>query len=105
MAEIIKANVSNVREFIERRNYTDTNVVDLFSVMYILVNQKNSIEFDARDRHVQFIIDRIRKVPAGAQRVHWFDTMFRLFEKMSATSPNDPTWLLLQADLVYSTST
>jgi len=99
--DTIKANVPNVREFIQRRDYSDTTVIDLFSVMYILVGQKQTIEFDERDKHMEFILDRVRRVPAGVQRQFWIDNMFRLFERMSQTSPTDSTWMLLQADVIY----
>lgn len=102
--DIIKSNIPNVREFIQRRDYSDTTVIDFFSVMYILVGQKSTIEFDERDKHVQFLLSRVRGIVPGVQRQFFMESMFRLFEKMSQTSPSDPTWLLLQADIVYSSA-
>lgn len=98
---VVQSNVANMREFIQRREYSNSTVVDLFSAFYV-ISSKGAVEaLDIDDRHVAFIVNRISNVPAGPQREFWLKTMFETYEKLLGLAASDPGWLLLKAGLVY----
>lgn len=98
---IIRDNVNTLRDSIQRNQFSDTTVVDVFTAFYVVL-QKRIMDYSiSDDKHFAFILGCLRNVPAGSQRKYWFDTMFSTYERLAELDPNDPNWLLLKANLVY----
>ena len=100
--DLILQNVNTLRDSIQRGDFHDTTVIDIFTAFHVVL-QKRIIDYSiSDDKHFSFILGCLRNVPAGQQREHWFETMFRTYEKLNKDlDVNSPNWLLLQANLVY----
>lgn len=99
--DLIRDNVNTLRDSIQRNQFTETTVLDVFTAFYVIL-QKRIIDYSiSDDKHFAFILGCLRNVPDGNQRKFWFETMFHTYEKLSGVDSNDPNWLLLQANLVY----
>ncbi len=99
--DIIRDNVNTLRDSIQRNQFSDTTVLDVFTAFYVIL-QKRIIDYSiSDDKHFAFVLGCLRNVPDGTQRKFWFETMFNTYQKLSNIDVNDPNWLLLQANLVY----
>jgi hypothetical protein len=99
--DIIRDNVSTLRDSIQRNQFMDTTVIDVFTAFYVIL-QKRMLDFSiGDDKHFAFVLGCLRNVPAGSQRKYWLETMFTTYEKLSGVTENDPNRLLLKANLVY----
>ena len=98
--DIIRENENTLRDSIQRNNYSETTVIDIFTAFNVLL--KKRIDYSITDdKYFTFLLGCLRNVPVGEQRHYWFDNMFRIYEKLSAIDPANSAWLLLQANLIY----
>ncbi len=98
--DIIRENVNTLRDSIQRNNFSETTVIDIFTAFHVILSKR--IDYSITDdKHFAFLLGCLRNVPRGLERQYWFDNMFRIYEKLSGISSTDPTWLMLQANLIY----
>ena len=98
--DIIRQNVTSLRDNIQRNYLAETTVIDVFTAMYIIL-QKQIDYAISDDKYFAFLLGCLRNVPPGTQREYWFNMIFTTYEKLSNIDPNDTNWLLLKANLVY----
>jgi len=92
-------NVNNLRDMVQRRNFDDTTVIDVFTAFYVLSTKR--IDYSIMDdKYFQFLLGVINNVPSD-KRHHWFKSMFSIYERLSGIASDDSNWLLLQANLIY----
>lgn len=96
----IRDNQNTLRDAIQRQNFYDITVIDIFTAFYVLANKRIDSSI-TDDRYFTFLLGIVNNVPAGEERRHWFESMFRIYEKISGINVNDGNWLLLQANLIY----
>jgi hypothetical protein len=99
----IKENVNMLRDSIQRGNFTDTSVIDVFTAFYVLSTKHIDYSI-SDDKYFGFLLGCLQNVPRGRERIYWFDNMFQMYEQLSGMNVNDPNWnnwILLKANLLY----
>jgi hypothetical protein len=99
----IKDNVNLLRDSIQRGNYTDTTVIDIFTAFYVLSNKRVDYSI-TDDKYFAFLLGCLQNVARGRERIYWFDNMFQMYEQLANMVPSDPNWtnwILLKANLIY----
>jgi hypothetical protein len=99
--EQIKDNERMLRNTIQRQDFFDVSVIDIFTAFYVLSSRRIDSPSIMNDRHFTFLLGIINNIPPGETRRYWFDHMFRIYERISKIDPDDSNWLLLQANLIY----
>lgn len=100
---IILDNVNSLRDSIQRNNFSDTTVIDVFTAFYVLCNKRVDYSI-TDDKYFQFLLGCVANVPRGREREYYFDNMFSIYEQLSGMTSQDAhwnDWLLLKANLIY----
>lgn len=97
---LVTENVSTLRDSIQRNNFQDTSVLDIFTAFYVILTKPTNSNI-SDDKNFGFLLGAVSNVQTGIDRNYWFDNMFRIYEKLSKVATDDPGWLLLQANLIY----
>lgn len=97
----IRDNERTLRDAIQRHDYSDVSVVDIFTAFNVLANKTLDVSSLTDDKYFTFLMGVVSRVPRGREREYFFDKMFQYYEKISGIDPASPNWLLLQASLVY----
>src|ERR1700710_254490 len=100
----IKDNERSLRDNLQRGQYCDVSVIDIFTAFNVLISKHFDSSSLTDDKYFTFLLGVIHQVSTGKEREFWFENMFRIFEKLSNITPLTPNysnWLLLQANLIY----
>lgn len=97
----IRENERTLRDSIQRQNFYDISVIDIFTAFHVLSTKYIDSTSLTDDKYFTFLLGVISRIPRGRERQFWFDKMFSIYEKISGITPSDPNWLLLQANLIY----
>lgn len=99
--DLIKENVNQLRDSVQRNTFSEITVIDIFTAFYVILGKR--IDYGITDdKYFKFLLGSLRHHDTDISRKLWYDTMFRTYEKLSEMPDvNDSNWLLLQANLVY----
>jgi len=99
----IKDNVNLLRDSIQRGNFTDTSVIDIFTAFYVITSKRVDYSI-SDDKYFAFLLGCLQNVQRGREREFWLTNMFSTYEQLAALTPssaNWTNWLLLKANLIY----
>lgn len=98
--DTIIQNVESLKNSIQRKDFSDVSVIDIFSAFYIIL-QKPIDSSISDDRYFSFLLGCLRNVPQGDERKYWLETIYSSYEKLSLINPNNANWTLLKANLLF----